>query len=365
MKRMYTTQLIPGMTVAENIFSYNQQLIISRGTVLTDKLITRLELYGVLSVSVDDTVEDAAPDSPDESVTPAPTTPSYLQKVKKSPEFRHFSREYRQNIGSFQISLNNMVEKNIQLDVNTLLEHSLNIIAAGGGQFGVLDMLNNMRDFDDSTYIHCMNVALLSNILATWLKMDPAEVRLATACGLLHDIGKLLIPHDILAKPGKLSEEEYSQVQKHPVVGYQMLLSQNVDKHICNAALMHHERCDGSGYPMHLMENQIDKYAFIVAIADVYDAITAARVYRGPLCPFRAIEIFETEGFQKYHVEYLLTFLENVVNTYIRNRCRLSDGREGDIVYINRDKLSRPVVQCGQEYVDLMEHPDLNIACLM
>lgn len=128
---------------------------------------------------------------------------------------------------------------------------------------------------------------------------------------------------------------------------------------------MHHERMDGSGYPLHYKGPQIDKYARIVAIADVYDAMTATRVYRGPMCPFRVIEIFESEGFQKYDVEFLLVILENIVNTYIQNRCRLSDGREGDIIYINKDKLSRPVVQCGTEYVNLAEHPDLTVEALL
>lgn len=359
MKRLSTLQLVPGMIVAENVLSFNQQLVISKGTVLTDKLITRLDLYGILTIYVEDTVPDTIP------VSVAPKDPSYSDRIKKSPAFQQFREDYQLNIDSFRDVINNVAEKNIQLDVDTLLQSSLEMISDSKGQIGVLDMLQNMRNYDDSTFAHSMNVALICNVLATWLKFSEDEIELATACGLFHDIGKLLIPHDILSKPGKLSAEEYAMVQKHPVTGYQMLLTQDVDNHVRYAALMHHERCDGSGYPMHLLGSQIDKYARIVAIADVYDAMTAARVYRGPLCPFRVIEIFEMEGFQKYDVEYLLTFLENVVNTYIQNRCRLSDGREGDIIYINRDKLSRPIVQCGTDYINLMDYPELSIDSLL
>ena len=135
--------------------------------------------------------------------------------------------------------------------------------------------------------------------------------------------------------------------------------------HVKNAALMHHERSDGSGYPSKLKGNQIDPYARMVAIADVYDAMTAARCYRGPLCPFRVIEMFEAEGFQKYDVSILLPFLENVVNSCLQNRCLLSDGRKGTIIYINKDKLSRPIVQCGGEYVNLADQPDLEIVRLL
>ena len=102
-----------------------------------------------------------------------------------------------------------------------------------------------------------------------------------------------------------------------------------------------------------------------MAIADVYDAMTSSRVYRGPMCPFSVIEIFEEEGFQKYDISYILTFLENIVNTYIPNPCRLSDGREGTIVMINKQRLSRPIVKCGNDYVNLADTTNLRIECLL
>ena len=249
--------------------------------------------------------------------------------------------------------------------MTALLKHSLDMIATHQGAIGILDMLHNMREYDDSTYSHSMNVALICNILSTWLHMSQADVELATACGLLHDVGKLLVPQKIITKPSKLSTDEYAEIQKHPISGYRLLLEQNVDEHVRNAALMHHERNDGSGYPLHLKDSQIDKFACIVAIADVYDAMTAARVYRGPLCPFRVIELYEEEGFQKYNVEILLVFLENVVNSYIGNRCLLSDGRLATIIYINKDKLSCPIVQCGTDYINLADCDDLHIASLI
>lgn len=121
-------------------------------------------------------------------------------------------------------------------------------------------------------------------------------------------------------------------IKTHTIEGYKILQNQPVNDHIKNAALMHHERCDGSGYPFGLTGNRIDKFAKIVSIADVYDAMTAARVYRGPLCPFTVIDIFEKEGLQKYESEYILCFLKNVVLTYIGQRVRLTNGQEGDVV---------------------------------
>lgn len=361
MRRLSTLQLVPGMVVAEDVISYNKQVVLKKGSMLTDKLITKLSLYGILTLRI----EDAPLPSPPSPDSPGPREPSYSERIKKSEEFKQFKAGYEEGIDAFKLAINSVVERNLSLDVDRLLHESLQMIAGARGQAGILDMLQNMREYDDSTFTHCMNVGLICNVLATWLNLTLEETEMATACGLFHDIGKLLISHDIIAKPGKLSEEEYQEVKRHPLEGYQLLLSQNVDRHISNAALMHHERCDGSGYPLHLKEAKIDPYAKIVAIADVYDAMTAARVYRGPLCPFQVIEIFESEGLQKYDAHYILTFLENVVNTYIQNRCRLSDGREANIIYINRDKLSRPIVQCGAEYIDLAERPELYIENLL
>ena len=124
------------------------------------------------------------------------------------------------------------------------------------------------------------------------------------------------------------------------------------------AALMHHERCDGSGYPMGLTMEEIDDYALIIAIADVYDAMTAARSYRAPLCPFEVIAEFEKDGLQKYKPKYILTFLENIANAYQNNRVMLSDGTSARIVLLNHRRLSKPLVQLDDgACIDLEKSP--------
>ena len=360
MKRLSIAQLVPGMTAAEDVYDLNHELLVEKGMILTDKLITKLDLYGVLTIHVDDTVPAAAKAEASED-----NDPSYFERIKSSPEFQLFKTDFENEVTLFRENMNLVIQKNTELDVRTLLQNTLSIVAHHSGSISILDMLQNMREYDDSTFTHSLNVALICNILARWLKLSEEEVEMATSCGLFHDVGKLLIPYDIIAKPGKLSDEEFETVKKHPSLGYQLLVSQGVNDHVKNAALMHHERNDGSGYPLKLKGNQIDPYARMVAIADVYDAMTAARCYRGPLCPFRVIETFETEGFQKYDVSILLPFLENVVNSCLQSRCLLSDGRKGKIIYINKEKLSRPVVQCGEEYVNLADTPDLEIVKLL
>ncbi|MDE6970953.1 MAG: HD-GYP domain-containing protein, partial [Eubacterium sp.] len=205
-----------------------------------------------------------------------------------------------------------------------------------------------------SIYVHCLNVALISRMIGKWLKIPARDVETLTFAGLLHDIGKSLIPEDLLNKQGKLTNEEYDLLCQHAQLGYDLLRPLPLDSHVKNAALMHHERCDGSGYPGKATTEAIDDYAHIIAIADVYDAMTAARTYRAPLCPFQVIAEFEKDGLQKYKPKYILTFLEHIASTYQNNHVLLSDGRAANIVLLNRHHLSKPLVQLDNgECIDL------------
>jgi len=309
-------------------------------------------------------VEESEEDDSVLQLPVAPTT-SYSERVKSSPEFAIFKEKYTETLDDFKDCLNDVVHKNVDIDTTTLLDSALDIIGENTSTIGIFDMLHNMRQYDDSTHAHCLNVALICNVFGKWLNMTPEQIELATLCGLLHDIGKLMIPNSIITKPGKLSDEEFAIIKKHPGEGYRILMNAKLDPHICNSALMHHEKCDGSGYPLGITSDKIDRYAKAVAIADVYDAMTSARIYRGSLCPFRVIEIFESEGLQKYDPEYILTFLENIVNTYLHNEVRLSNGETGTVVFINKHLLSKPVVKQGDKFLDLSKEPDLHIDAIL
>ena len=360
MKRVKVKELVPGMITAEDVYSYNGQLILPKGLTLTDKVITRLEFYSVLSIRVEDEV--AAVEEENLPSMDVSLKPPHSQLIKQSKEFQEFHESFDREIASFKNSINDIVELNSPIDTDSLLQNTKELIKTGAsGSYSTMDMLHNMRQYDDLTFAHSMNVALICNVFAGWLGWSDEEKDLVTLCGLLHDLGKLKIPDSIIKKPAKLTDQEYSVVKTHTIEGYQILKSQNVNVHILNSALMHHEKCDGSGYPLGLPAEKIDKYAKVVAIVDVYDAMTSARVYRGPLCPFRVIELYEQEGLQKYDAHFIMTFLENVVNTYLHNDCILSDGRKGTIVFCNRNHLSKPIVQCGNTMVDLSQEHDLHV----
>ena len=292
--------------------------------------------------------------------------PSHFEKVQASPQFKEFKKSFENNVNELKNSINDIVEKNAPIDVDNMLSSTMQLLSTQNNTFGVFDMLHNMRAFDDLTYAHSMNVALICNVFGEWLHLSDDEIKLATTCGMLHDIGKLKIDDSIIKKPGKLTAEEYKAIKKHPYEGYKILQHQNISEHVKNAALMHHEKCDGSGYPLGLKGDKIDPYAKLVAIADVYDAMTSARVYRGALCPFTVIEVFEDEGLSKYDVVYIMTFLENVINTYIDNMVQLSDGRKGIIKWIDKQNLSKPMVQLlDGTFLELAKHKDLKIVKIL
>ena len=362
MRRVNTGDLIPGMIAAEDVYTYANQLVLTRGIVLTDNTITKLSFYSILSVMVED--ETVAMPSP---VPLFPQEETFNQRVQASPEFRKFKKEFESEAGSLESTLNDVVKKNAPIDTNSLLSGILNLVSLQKeGSFPIFNMLNNMRMYDDVTYVHSINVGLICNVFARWLHMSDDEIKLATLCGLLHDIGKMLVPESIIKKPAKLTAHEYQQIKEHPVSGYKILHAHNIDPHICNAALMHHERCDGSGYPIGLPGDRIDRYAKIVAISDVYDATTSARLYRGPLCPFTVIALFENEGFAKYDPECIMTFLENIVNTYLLNTVYLSDGSTAKIVYINRAHLSQPTLETNDgKFIDLAKETKLKIEAII
>ena len=122
------------------------------------------------------------------------TTTNRSEKIKASLEYKLFKASYDNEVDHFQSSMNEIVEKNTPIDVDNMLSYSLNLIDQAKGSYGVMEMLQNMRQYDDLTFAHSLNVSMICNIFADWLKWSEEEKELLTVCGLLHDIGKLKIP---------------------------------------------------------------------------------------------------------------------------------------------------------------------------
>lgn len=278
---------------------------------------------------------------------------SYSQEIQQSPEFMNFQVDFAVCLNKLKDYFLTIITGNFKTP-ETLLEKTSSLLRPGQTTIDLFDTLHNLRSVDDSIYVHSLNVALISRMIGKWLKMSAEDLETLTLAGLLHDIGKSLIPDDLLNKQDKLTDEEYDLLCQHSQLGYDLLMPLPLDPRVKKAALMHHERCDGSGYPGKSTTDEIDDFAHIIAIADVYDAMTAARTYRAALCPFQVIAEFEKDGLQKYKPKYILTFLEHIASTYQNNRVLLSDGRAANIVLLNRNHLSKPLVQLNNgECIDL------------
>lgn len=369
MKEYQTKDLLPGMVTAIPVRTKRGQLIINPNLELTRTLISRLEFYGIASVQITENKQTTAPMEepkdpayfPAKSPVSAPSPvsdASYSQKLKSSPEFQRFQVDFTLRSQDLKNCFDAYLSDGGTVNKEELLSKTISLVSPKQTTLDVFDMLHNMRQVNDSTYAHSLNVAIISRIIGKWLHFSNEELDTLTLAGLLHDIGKTKIPDEVLNKDGKLTDEEFQMIRNHPKYGYDILKSQPLNSHIKKAALMHHERCDGSGYPMGLTMEEIDDYALIIAIADVYDAMTAARSYRAPLCPFEVIAEFEKDGLQKYKPKYILTFLENIANAYQNNRVMLSDGTSARIVLLNHRRLSKPLVQLDDgACIDLEKSP--------
>lgn len=354
---LFVFELEAGMIIAEDVFSPTGQLLAPAQTRLDNASIKKLRLYNITTVAV--------VDGDNEIRKIDGMEPTYCERIKQRPDFQAFKAEYTQNLEDFHDTINDIVKHNAPVDTDTLLEETSSLLEASPNSFHLFDMLHNMREFDDVTFAHCLNVALIANMMGKWFKMSEEDIEVLTLSGLLHDIGKLTTPEHILMKPGKLTDGEYDIIKNHVTEGYKYLKDQDLDPRIKEACLFHHERCDGSGYPYGFSGNKIPEFAKIIAIADVYDAMTAKRIYRGPICPFTVAKFLETEGYSKYDPHYMLPFLENVVSTYINTTVRLNNGQIGEVVLLNKLSPSKPLLKCGHDFIDLYEHPELKIEAII
>ena len=372
-KRILTSRATQNMIVADDVYTSDDKLVIPEGTVLTEDIIDSLKEYGVFAIriKVDDDGNNAAAEN--EKVMPAGDEvlneqrqeiknsaeqehESFLKQVKESKEFEVFHSAFVDSVDNLKNVFSKVVMHNEQIDGESILSDVENVVSKGRNSIHILDMLQCMRGYDDVTYVHSVNVALLSNMIGRILYPDISdeELKVLTLAGLLHDIGKMMVPDNIIQKKGRLTLPEYNLVKTHVLFGNNILKGiDNLDPRIAEVAMRHHERCDGTGYPGGYKREQIEPFARIVAIADTYDAMTSDRAYRAAICPFDVIEMFEREGIVKYDVEFLLPFLEKAVQAYMNTNVRLSTNQIGKVIMINKNEFSKPVVQVGDEFYDL------------
>ncbi|MDD4112728.1 MAG: HD domain-containing protein, partial [Herbinix sp.] len=188
--RVRTDEVVIGMVVASDVYSSSDQLIITKGTKLDERMITRLRFYNIYGLYVYDGKSDIEPHKEE----------SYIEMLRSTPEFKKFNRTYVGSVEKVEESFNHIIEGG-EGNLESLLEETDRILKEGRNGMHIFEMLHGIRNYDDMTYVHSLNVSLICSIFAGWLKMSKEETRILTQAGLLHDIGKMLIPKNIISKP--------------------------------------------------------------------------------------------------------------------------------------------------------------------
>ena len=206
--------------------------------------------------------------------------------------------------------------------------------------------LVRLKTADDYTYMHSVAVCALMIALGRKLGLDESTLQQAGMAGLLHDIGKMGVPSDVLNKPGKLTDDEFVVVRRHPTQGWEILKAAGMtDEVTLDVCLHHHERIDGRGYPERLAGEQISLFARMGAVCDVYDAISSERCYKRPWTPGESIK--RMAGWREGHFDEKVfqAFLKTVGIYPTGTLVKLKSGRLGVVMEQAEESLLKPSVK--------------------
>ena len=207
---------------------------------------------------------------------------------------------------------------------------------------------------NDSIYRHSVNVAAISFILGKWLGLDEKELSLLTYSAILHDYGKMKISKDILNKNQNLTLEELQTYKTHPVLGYHFVKEiPYVDDSVAQAVLLHHERLDGSGYPLQVRGDKVPKFARIIAIADLFDEANSGRYSEDIKGPLDVLKLIQDESITKLDSMYCNMFLNHIVNFYMGENVQLNDKRTCKIIQVQVNDLTKPILIDDNGFLDL------------
>lgn len=352
--RVRADKLEVGMVTAADVISITGITIVPKRSVLDLKSIDKIRTSGVTAVTVE------ANDDGSKIIRSAVES---VEELKESPEFKKLKKNIDTAKNEVKKSLNKIVNSTEEINIDNMIAYVDNVMSDIGVNSEIFQMLNFMKEDKSDTFTHSVNVALMSGVLAKWAKISKADTDTIVASALLHDVGKLKIPEEITTGRN-LSSADKMILRKHAIYGYNILKGR-VDEKIAQVALAHHERYDGSGYPMNKKGGEIPKFARLIAIADIFDENTSKRDSTLSVCPFEVIRMFETDGYQKFDAEYLLAFLSGIADTYIGYNVELSNGKRGTIVFSNKLRPSRPMVKVDNRYVDLGIETGINIVKLL
>jgi HD-GYP domain-containing protein (c-di-GMP phosphodiesterase class II) len=311
-----------GVVVARAILSLDGVVLLSEGAVLTREYKEKLQNYGITEIYIEDHFSEGitVPELiRDEVIT---EVKSQVKKLMTSPSVK------------------------VSVDVKKVGEIVERLIANILDSDKIVASLCDVRSIDEYTFSHSVNVSVISIVTGIGAGFKEDTLKDLGIGALLHDLGKVKVDDAILRKPGSLTSIEYDEVKRHTLYGYEILKnSGNISQDACDIALSHHERLDGSGYPRKLRNNDILTFARIVAIADVYDALTTDKVYRRKMMPHDVLDYMLSLGGKHFDKNLLDTFVRHIAYYPVGTAVILNSGEKGLVSEYNPYFPNRPVVR--------------------
>lgn len=328
MRKVLLEHLKPGMVINKPVLGFLGQVLLNAGVVVTDKHIYYLSQVGINAVYVeDDRIGDLAVDD--------------LISINTRGESRAIISKIIKDLDSAGSVNKGMAIK--EQEIKNIASRIVNEITANRD---VLLQLSDIRAQDGYLFAHSVNCCVLATLVGAKMNYDRNTLMLLAIGALLHDIGFVAIPQMILRKPGALTDAEYEAVKKHPEYGYDILKKSKIfSQRIGEIILQHHERSQGQGYPYGYKGKEIASLARILAVVDVFDALTSDKTYRDAYPVHEAIEMMISWGEEQFDLEVLNIFIECIALYPVGSLVLLNNGESG-LVVENRSGFSlQPVVR--------------------
>lgn len=346
------SQVKLGDKVVQDVLTPLGSVLFHKGKVITPREFEILQAFLVPQVVIDGPTDkkEAEEASGDKSAAPAKDSSA------KSSLLEQYERmvDVLKNVFSQMMSGQALPILEIRNQMEVLLQQS--------HDYKMLTFAPRNVATEDYLYHKSVMSALSCYMMAQWNGLPKKDWMQSALAGLLHDIGNAKIDRGILNKPTKLTAEEVEDMKRHTVLGYQLLKNvAAINEGVKLAALQHHERYDGSGYPLGIGSEKIHPYAKFVAISDIFNAMTMKRSYRKASSPYLVLEQLHQDSFGKLDPAYVRIFIEKATQFHNGTIVRLSDDRVGEIVFSDRNHPTRPWVSVNGTIVNLANERQLHI----
>lgn len=342
---MNVSELRLGKTVAEDIFANTQYPIILKNTKLTHEHIKVFKAFNIASILVyKDVLDNQAEES---TTTTASTTTTNV--------VFNFEKQYDEAIQYVKKEFTNW-QAGARIDLTKIRGYMIPLIENVLENRAYIFDLNSYCIAKDYIYHHCIATGLIAGIISQKLGYERGICMQMAVAGALADCGMAKIPVRIRDKKTTLAEQEFLEVRKHPMYSYQMVKDLPALKTDMKIAIyQHHERLDGSGYPSKTKGNSITIFSQILAVADVFHAMTSERLYRTKQSPFKVIEMIKESEFGKFDIKVVQALSDIVADLPIGTHVELSNFEQGEVMFINPYAPTRPLVKLFStgEIIDL------------